>query len=235
MTLNDIDENYVTGYVKLFRSLRNHWLWQDPEKLRWWLDLLLEVNHTYKNVNLKFDIVPCERGQSVHSMLWWSNRWVVDKSTAYRFFKLLEKDGMIKMENLKKTTRITICNYASYNYRRNEIETSLKRDRNAIETPRNTNNNEKNEKKERRGIGSPSVSDVVSYFLENGYSEQSAKKAHEYYELANWHDSKGNKVKNWKQKMIAVWFKPENKQQTNGATNGYHVPTIQDALKQRGQ
>lgn len=57
----------------------------------------------------------------------------------------------------------------------------------------------------------PSMEDVISYFKENGYSEQSAKKSFEYYNTNNWRDSRNNPVKNWKQKMIAVWFKDENK------------------------
>ena len=58
----------------------------------------------------------------------------------------------------------------------------------------------------------PILEDVLSYFKENGYSEISAQKAFRYYNDANWMDSKGNKVKNWKQKMQGVWFKDENKQ-----------------------
>jgi len=57
----------------------------------------------------------------------------------------------------------------------------------------------------------PTLENVIEYFKENGYSEQVAKKAFKYYDSGNWTDSKGNKVKNWKQKMIAVWFKDENK------------------------
>ena len=56
----------------------------------------------------------------------------------------------------------------------------------------------------------PVISDVISYFEENGYSRDAGRKAYQYYNTANWHDSKGNQVKNWKQKMISVWFKPEN-------------------------
>lgn len=55
------------------------------------------------------------------------------------------------------------------------------------------------------------IKDIIVYFLENGYSETAAKKFYDYYSIANWQDSKGNKVKNWKQKAQAVWFKPENK------------------------
>jgi nitric oxide reductase large subunit len=32
--------------------------------------------------------------------------------------------------------------------------------------------------------------------------------------VANWVDSKGSKIRNWKQKMINVWFKDENKTTT---------------------
>lgn len=56
----------------------------------------------------------------------------------------------------------------------------------------------------------PLIEDVISYFLENNYSDAAAKKAFNYYQSADWVDSKGNKVKNWKQKMVGNWFKPEN-------------------------
>jgi hypothetical protein len=56
----------------------------------------------------------------------------------------------------------------------------------------------------------PSIDDVILYFKENGYTEESGIKAFRYYDTANWVDSKGNHVKNWKQKMLSVWFKPEN-------------------------
>lgn len=57
----------------------------------------------------------------------------------------------------------------------------------------------------------PILLDVISYFKENGYTEQVAERAFRYYNDANWVDSKGSKVKNWKQKMQGVWFKDENK------------------------
>jgi len=60
----------------------------------------------------------------------------------------------------------------------------------------------------------PKIEEVINYFKENGFSEAAAKKAFDYYESGNWHDSKGNQVKNWKQKMQGVWFKDENKIQT---------------------
>lgn len=87
-----------------------------------------------------------------------------------------------------------------------------------FELYRNENENEiedinKDEVKDaskQKKLGPPILSDVQDYFKENGYTTESATKAFNYYASANWVDSKGNKVKNWKQKMQGVWFKPEN-------------------------
>jgi hypothetical protein len=62
----------------------------------------------------------------------------------------------------------------------------------------------------------PSLQEVVLYFLENGFPESAAVKAFKYYAVADWKDSKGNQVKNWKQKMQSVWFKEENKKDNSG-------------------
>lgn len=57
----------------------------------------------------------------------------------------------------------------------------------------------------------PTLDEVKVYFKEKGYSEDSAIRAFNYYEAGDWSDGRGTKVKSWKQKMIGVWFKPENK------------------------
>lgn len=61
-------------------------------------------------------------------------------------------------------------------------------------------------------IKNPNLEEVKSFFVENGYAEAVAEKAFLFYSEANWHDSKGKKVRNWKQKMRSVWFKDENKE-----------------------
>jgi len=57
----------------------------------------------------------------------------------------------------------------------------------------------------------PTIDEVIEYFKENGYSVDAAKKAFAYYDTANWHDASGKQVISWKQKMISVWFREENK------------------------
>jgi len=64
--------------------------------------------------------------------------------------------------------------------------------------------------KQKTKMEPPSLADVVEYFKAKGYTAEAAERAYNYYAVADWKDSKGNQVKNWKQKMISVWFKPEN-------------------------
>lgn len=85
----------------------------------------------------------------------------------------------------------------------NDRSTTVQR----ISTNKNKNKNEIRIKEEEE----ININHIKLYFFENGYSETSAQKFFDYYSIANWKDSKGNKVKNWKQKAQAVWFKEENK------------------------
>jgi hypothetical protein len=79
--------------------------------------------------------------------------------------------------------------------------------------PLQLHKNSKGKAKKMNGIPMEPVNEneVVNYFKENGYKEEVAKRAFQYYNEANWHDASGKKVLNWKQKMQSVWFKEENK------------------------
>lgn len=70
----------------------------------------------------------------------------------------------------------------------------------------------------------PKILEVQTYFIENGFNKELAKRAFDYYDVANWKDSKGNQVKNWKQKMRGVWFKDENKEIAKPKFNPHSGP-----------
>jgi hypothetical protein len=74
----------------------------------------------------------------------------------------------------------------------------------------------------------PTLEDVELFFHDNGYAREIAIKCFNHYNFANWHDSRGNPVKNWKQKISNNWFKEEYKTtalpnasyDSQGSTNG---------------
>lgn len=75
----------------------------------------------------------------------------------------------------------------------------------------NKKENNKDNSSSRKIFIPPSLDEMKQYFREKWYREDVAEKAHQYYDSSWWFDSKWNKVKNRKQKMIWVRFRDENK------------------------
>ncbi len=71
----------------------------------------------------------------------------------------------------------------------------------------------------------PTLVEVITFFTDHGYTEELARRAYEGYQVNNWIDSRGKPVRNWRQKMVHVWFKPENKTKTQSGTHPGQVET----------
>ena len=69
----------------------------------------------------------------------------------------------------------------------------------------------------------PSLEEWKDYFKAYGMKEDVAVRSFESYKVAEWHDSKGKKILNWKQKVQQVWFKDENKS-SEVKSNRYVLP-----------
>jgi len=70
--------------------------------------------------------------------------------------------------------------------------------------------NEKGIKNEKRKFIPPVFEEFESFCIDNGFREI-ARRSYDGYVAADWHDSQGKKIKNWKQKLLHVWFREENK------------------------
>ena len=105
----------IAGWIKINRRIKQHWLWQDAEKLKWWLDMLMLANWEPKRQLLKAHIVIVERGQMVASAVTLSQRWNCSRPTVIKFLSMLENDNMILRQTLYGSISIiTICNYEKY-------------------------------------------------------------------------------------------------------------------------
>lgn len=158
------------GWICLHRQIREHWIWTDPEKFQWWIDILLSVNHEPRKVNIGNEIIDCQAGQSVMSLATWAARWKTNKSRVRRFFELLKNDSMIDTEGVGKSTRITVCNYAHYQGLRNDSETQVKRKRNESDTMAYPNNNDNNitikENRKKRPSHSLTIDERKDFLIE---------------------------------------------------------------------
>ena len=125
------------GWIKLHRSITNHWLYTEKRKFskfEAWNDILLNVNFLPAKTIIKGKLININRGESIMSLETWGKRWSWDKSAVKRFLELLKKDNMIELKSETVTTRLTVCNYDTYQSKENEVDTQMKRKRNADET-----------------------------------------------------------------------------------------------------
>ena len=129
--------NYKSGWIKMYRSIRKHWLWPKNRpltELEAWFTILIEVNHEPEKFRIGYELLDCQRGEKYYSLDTWAKLFNWHKSKVRRFFILLQNDSMIVIKSVQKTTHLTVCNYSSYQSAQNDNETIVKRKRNDGET-----------------------------------------------------------------------------------------------------
>ena len=103
------------GYIKIYRSIRDNWVWQDKVYGYCWIDLILLASWSDVEVLSNKKIIKLKRGQAIASESFLAERWELSKKQVRHFMSLLIKSGMISRHIMHgKTAVITICNYDSY-------------------------------------------------------------------------------------------------------------------------
>lgn len=104
----------MSGWIKIHRDIAKHWISQDMEKLGRWLDLLILASFEDNKVLVGDRLIEVNRGQMIASCDFLARRWGCSKSTVAKFLELLESDNMVERCIERKITKLTICNYDSY-------------------------------------------------------------------------------------------------------------------------
>lgn len=219
------------GYVKLWRKsvdsgmLQNHKLWV------FWSWCLMKASHKNCNHLVGFQDVKLQPGQFVFGRKSAAIELAMSEQSIRTCLNILKKMENLTIKSTNKFSVITIINWGAYqqdqqtnNHQGNQQATSKQPASNHKQECKECKN-VKNKKTIVEKFTPPKLDDVEKYFFENGYTKNSGKKAFQYYDCADWKDSRGQPVKNWKQKMRGVWFKPENEQKggvnKNGSINNY--------------
>ena len=217
--INDIQENYTTGFIKLFRSLKDKGWYKKSEYVHLWIHILIKVTHTGIEFMFNGKNIKLNPGQFITGRKMLSNETGINESKIERILNFFEKsEQQIEQQKTNKNRLITVLSWSLYQNNKQQSEQQLNNKRTTSEQQVNTYKNDKKEKNEeneknkriKKEFTPPLIENVILYFKENGYTDVAASKAFRYYNVADWHDSKGNKIKSWKQKMQGVWFKDEN-------------------------
>ena len=106
------------GWIAVDRKIFDNLIWKndDPfDRRSAWIDLLLLVNHADNKVLINGKVETVKRGQRITSILFLAQRWRWSRTKTKAFLKMLESEGMIRLDvQAKKKTIITITNYSKY-------------------------------------------------------------------------------------------------------------------------
>jgi len=127
------------GYIKIYRDIREHWIWNDRPFSRGqaWIDLIMMVNHEDRTIVFDSHPLRIGRSQIMTSLQKLSDRWGWSRVKVKRFLDDLETEQMLTKKRNSRGTLITLVNYGIYqgtrNTKRNTDETLTERSRDADE------------------------------------------------------------------------------------------------------
>lgn len=111
----------ATYWIKLYNTLLD-WEWKtDPKMVALWVHILLCAN----NEDGKFMGKPVQRGQFITSLAHLSRDIGLSVMTVRTCLKRLEKSECITTQSTNRNTYITICNYDSYQCKKNKTNKQL--------------------------------------------------------------------------------------------------------------
>ena len=119
--------NKKLGFVPLYRSIQEHWLWNNDEpfsKGQAWIDLLLSVNHEEKKIPVGCSIITIKPGQMWTSYVKLAKSWGWSRKRVYRYLNMLKSDGMVLVNGTSNGTLLTLVNYEKFAYKGNARDTT---------------------------------------------------------------------------------------------------------------
>ena len=151
----------MSGWILISRAIKGHWIWKDPERLKWWIDLIITANFEPSTEFVSGQNIFCGRGQLITTQSGLSRQWKADYHVIHRFLRKLEGDGMIRIEGNTHWTRITIVNYDEYQLSAKPITKPINSESMGYEGKRK--GNRKTESKNAKPITKPINSESMGY------------------------------------------------------------------------
>lgn len=122
----------------------------DANYLRAWIYCLLRANHKSEKVKISGDILTVERGSFITSRAHFARDTGLSEQETRTFWKLLEQDGMLAKQTTSQATKLTVCNYDTYNKLQPSEQPAKQPGTNQAPTTDNNDKNGKNSLKENK-------------------------------------------------------------------------------------
>lgn len=130
----------MSGWIKLHRSLMDHWIWGEPEAVVFWLSLLMDANHTTVKKLFNGALVEIQRGQLLFGLESFEKKTGVSIRKMRRYLSMMEKECMIDRQKRNKYSLITIANYEKHQTTDSQTATERQANDNQAATLKNVKN-----------------------------------------------------------------------------------------------
>ena len=98
------------GWIKIYQTIREHWIWERPRYLKWWLDLLMLAEWKDSKRLVKSVLVTIKRGQLIASVHYLQERWVYKDDDGVK-----RRPSAVSYTHLfSKTLYVTVEDMAAY-------------------------------------------------------------------------------------------------------------------------
>lgn len=223
------------GWLKLHRSIITSSVFANSKLLKLWIWILCKAFTVPAKVTIGLQNVDVEKGQFVFGRFAAANELQMTNSTVYRYLKLLEKERMVVVKSNNKFSIVSVVNWCDYQDRKEKEEQQKNNKRTTNEQQMNTNKEYREYKelknkdnKDNKEFVPPTIEEINSYITEKELSVDGDKFLN-YFTESGWVDSKGNKVKNWKLKIL-TWDGYKQRVVKNG-TSQQHSTTTENTSK----
>lgn len=202
------------GWIKIDRAMIDHWIWQDADALRLWLEMLIRANFEDKTRLFNGKLVTLKRGQLVFGRKVYADRLGMNENTIRKVLKLLISDGMIHQQTTNKYSIITITCYDKY--QDSTSKTPATHQQSTSKAPHLKNyKNDKNGKNINKRFTPPTPEEVTEYCQSRGNGIDGER-------FVDWYAARGWKVgshqmKDWKA-AVRTW-EARRKQSTESEDN----------------
>jgi len=185
------------GYIFLHRKTQKHWVFERPEYLKAWIQMLFDATHQDYEVLVGNQLVRLKRGQFIFGRKAFSKKTGLSERSVRTLINRLKKSQMIDQQTTNKFSIISILNYDDY--QTGVHQTSSKRPTGDQQATTNNNNNNNN-----NISAAPELLEVEQYFHDKNCLEL-AEEFFEYWSERDWKKN-GKPLARWRSNA-ATWIR----------------------------
>jgi len=216
MISEDYNENYHTGFFRVFRSLLKKGWYKKSDYVHLWIHILSKATHKKIEFFFNGENIKLNPGQFITGRKQLSEETGINESKIERILNFFEKnEHQIEQQKTNRNRLISILNWEQYQNieQQNEQPVNNKRTTNTYNNKKNNKNNNNNKE-----YTYPYFETFKDFALENQPNTDIHKLELKFksWQADNWHDGNGKKIKNWKSKLLnSLQYLQKNQDEKN--------------------